>query len=87
MKIVWIKWLDAHGQGGPVSLDTFNKQGPLEVVTAGIYASEDKDVVRFSMDFYSYPGFDEASVRNTGVIVKKNIISMKTFTVPDYTGR
>lgn len=87
MKVIWIRWLDAHGQAGPVSVGELNREGALEVVSAGIWAGEDEDVIRFSMDFYNYEGFDADLLRNTAVIAKKNILAMKTFNVPDYGGR
>lgn len=84
MKIIWVKWHDAHGQPGPISLDALNRHGPLTVVSAGILAGEDDEVIRFSTDYYRYEGFNEDLLRSTMVIAKKNIIEMKTFNVPDY---
>lgn len=86
MKIVWVKWQDAHGQEGPVNQEDVDRQDSLVVVSAGMYVSENENVIRLSMDFYNYEGFTEKILRNTLVIPKKNIIGMKIFNVPDYGG-
>jgi len=76
-KVAYIRWRDAKGDSGPRDIELANKEGAIAMETAGIYLSEDDEVVRVAQDIYNYNEWASQSVREVEVILKKNITHMK----------
>ena len=72
--------MDARWQSGPVSIEEINRQGPLILFSAGVYISEDREVIRFAQDYYVFSDGEER-LREVEIVPKKYIIERKEWEV------
>ena len=79
-KIVYVKWVDAQIIHGQRTIKAGNKEPALIMESAGIYLSEDEDVLRFAVDLI-HNEEDEADwdSRGTSIIPKAYITEMRIF--------
>ena len=83
MEVVYVRWLDARGLGGSVSLAVAKSQHPLVMHTAGILVDEDEERVVISQDRWSFTedGQEVERVRDLEVTPRVLIQSLQRFTV------
>ena len=73
MKLVYIKWFDAHYDNGTMSTEQVKKQPEYIMESVGIYVSEDKKYVNFANEWY----FEGKTWRYSHCIPKVNIIKKR----------
>ena len=81
MEVVYVRWLDASGIGGPVSLATARNDHLVEMNTAGILVGEDEQRIVLAQDWWSYIEDDAemVRVRDREVIPKAMVLSLQRF--------
>ena len=77
MKVVYVEWLDASYQEGPLSEDEFTPH--VILYSGGVFVREDDKTVTLATD-YCGPNGDW---RHVSHIPKVNIIRQKIFNVPE----
>ena len=53
MQVVYVEWLDSRSVSSR-SLPSARKEGLLLLQTAGIYVGEDDQVLRLTLDYWTY---------------------------------
>jgi hypothetical protein len=90
MKVMYIEWLDARGLEGRVNRKEAEEAGLLLVKTAGLLIGEDEEVVRVSMDYWSYAdasdGHTYDTYREIEVIPKSGIQKRMEWEIGDHEG-
>ena len=78
--VVYVEWTDACKEdGGPLRI--MKLRGPVSMHSAGIFVSEDDEVLTIAQDWLWWEG--EISVRNVLVIPKMYITARATYRVKD----
>ena len=54
MEVVYVEWLDASGVHSIVSVNAAHRENLLLMQTAGVFISEDEQVLRLAQDYWRY---------------------------------
>ena len=85
MELVYVRWLDARGLGGPLSLAAAKRERSLMMHSAGLLVAEDDQCIVIAQDQWSCTedGDQAERVRDVEVIPRVLVQDMQRFTIQE----
>lgn len=85
MEVVYVRWLDASGNSGQMSLAGGKRQHPLIMHTAGVLLTEDDEQVVIAQDQWTITedGDQAERVRDVEAIPRVLVLALQRFSIDE----